>query len=157
MILPTTRIRRNSFALVFIFVFIPAASADSRQAMDSANRWVAAKFLGEADHTPQPSHLLPHFPSESLGRNRVKGRALQIANQKFKGGLFFPSDGKVHVVLNGPAKSFEAVVGIDSNDVGYYSNVGRGAAVASRAYCNFPLRGETADRARRFLLLARDG
>jgi alpha-galactosidase len=39
--------------------------------------------------------------------------------------------GKVKVVLPGPARSFEAVAGVDSRDSGYYSNFGRGAVVAS--------------------------
>jgi alpha-galactosidase len=107
------------------------APPDPRQSMDTAQRWVAAKFLGEPDRAPKPSYLLPDFASETLGRDGIEGRQLRIADRKFTRGLYFPSDGKVHVVLNGPAKSFEAVVGVDSNDLGYYSNVGRGAAVAS--------------------------
>jgi hypothetical protein len=35
------------------------------------------------------------------------------------------------VHLPGPGASFAAVIGVDSNDVGYYSNAGRGEVVAS--------------------------
>ncbi len=137
---PVFRIRRScsSAFLLMVLGLVPVGFADSRQsptdsrqAMDMAQRWVDAKFLGEVDRGPAPSHLLAYFSSGTLGGNDVQGRPFRIASQKFTRGLYFPSDGKVHVVLDGPARSFAAVVGIDSNDLGYYSNVGRGAAVAS--------------------------
>ena len=66
-----------------------------------------------------------------MTKNGVQGHHFRIVDQEYSRGLHFSSDGKVRVVLAGPAKSFEAVVGVDSNDLGYYSNVGRGAVVAS--------------------------
>src|ERR1019366_9406367 len=64
-------------------------------------------------------------------RNDIEGRRFRIVNQEYSRGLHFPSDGKVRVMLSGPARSFDAVVGVDSNDTDYYSRVGRGAVVAS--------------------------
>ena len=105
--------------------------AETSDAMATAHRWVAAKFLGQVTPNSAENYLLVFTQSGEVGKNQVQGHHFRIANQEYSRGLHFSSDGKVRVVLSGPARSFEAVVGADSNDIGYYSNVGRGAAVAS--------------------------
>src|SRR5579862_4951820 len=103
----------------------------SPESLATAHRWVAAKFEGVVTPPPPQSYLLAYLQSGAMSRNEIDGHHLLIAQQNFSHGLHFPSDGKIRVVLSVPAKSFEAVVGLDSNDIGYYSNVGRGAVVAS--------------------------
>ncbi len=117
-------------AAIFL-VIIPRGAAQSPEATATAHRWVGAKFLGEAPSNPPESHLLVYLHSGPMSRNEVQGRHLLIVDKEYTRGLHFPSDGKVRVVLPAPARSFEAVVGVDSNDVGYYSGAGRGAVVAS--------------------------
>jgi alpha-galactosidase len=109
----------------------PWCSAQSPDAMATAHRWVSAKFLGEVAPTPTQNYLLVYSPSGQVDKNGILGHHFRIAEQNFARGLHFPSDGKVRVVLSAPAKSFTAIVGVDSNDLRYYSNVGRGAVVAS--------------------------
>ena len=99
--------------------------------MATAHRWVSAKFLGEVTPNPAQSYLLVYTRSGAVTKNEVEGHHFRIVNKDYLRGLHFSSDGDVRVVLAAPARSFEAVVGVDSNDIGYYSNVGRGAVVAS--------------------------
>lgn len=105
--------------------------AESREAMTAARRWVEAKFLGETTPSPRENYLLVYTQSGGVAKNEVRDHRFRIASQEYSRGLHFSTDGTVRVMLSGPARTFEAVVGPDSNDIGYYSNVGRGAVVAS--------------------------
>ena len=97
----------------------------------SARRWVDAKFLGITDPNPQPAQILVSLKSGTLRRNRIQERRFLIAGKSFERGVAMSSPGEVVVRLAGPAERFNAVVGVDSNDIGYYSNGGRGSVVAS--------------------------
>lgn len=97
----------------------------------SSRRWGDAKLLGVADPNPVPAHLLVHLKSGALRHNRIQDRRFLIAGKKFERGIAMPSPGEVVVRLAGPAERFQAVVGVDSNDIGYYSNGGRGSVVAA--------------------------
>jgi len=125
--------RMNGIALITTILLVTNHSglAQSPDSQATAHRWVSAKLLGEVTPNPPQSYLLPYIQSGTLSKNEVEGHHFRIVNQEYSRGLHFPSDGKVRVVLSSPARSFEAVVGVDSNDIGYYSNVGRGAVVAS--------------------------
>ena len=124
--------RAGCLSVVTIFLMkIPLPCEQSPEAMAEAHRWVAAKFLGEAVPEPAEGYLMEYIRSGLLAKNGVQGRPFRIVDRDYRRGLHFPSEGKVVVVLPGPGKSFDAIVGVDSNDVGYYSNVGRGAVVAS--------------------------
>ena len=105
-------------------------AAQTPEAMSAAHQWVGAKFLGEVAPNPAASYLLV-YTQGPVTKNEVEGHHFRIVNRDYSRGLHFSSDGTVRVMLAAPAKSFEAVVGVDSNDIGYYSNVGRGAVVAS--------------------------
>ncbi len=98
---------------------------------ESARRWTQAKFLGKTEAAAAPAHLLVELKNGTLARNRIKDRAFNIAGTKYERGVAMPSPGEVTVVLPAGAARFEAVVGVDSNDLGYYSNGGRGSVVAS--------------------------
>jgi len=104
----------------------PVAPAE----MAEAERWAAAKFQGQADTRPAAGYLLVKLESGSIGRNQIKDRRLRIVDKAFEHGMHMPTVGKVVVHLPAPGKTFEAVVGVDSNDIGYYNVVGRGTVIA---------------------------
>ena len=124
---------KRAYRLALFAVLLAAAPwcpAQSPEAMAAAHRWINAKFLGDAVAAPAESYLLVYASGE-VTKNEVEGHRFRIVDRDYSRGLHFSSDGKVRVELAAPARSFEAVVGVDSNDIGYYSNVGRGAVVAS--------------------------
>ena len=98
---------------------------------DEARRWTKAKFLGQAEAGAVPAHVLVQLRAGALERNRIQDRAFLIAGTKYERGVALPSPGEVSVILPAPAARFEAVAGVDSNDLGYYSNGGRGSVVAT--------------------------
>jgi len=124
------RIGRLCVLTIFLMT-IPLSGEQNPEAMAEAHRWVSAKFLGEAPPKPAEGYLTEYIRSGSLVKNGIQGHPFRIVDKDYRRGLHFPSEGKVVVVLPGPGQSFDAIVGVDSNDVGYYSNVGRGAVVAS--------------------------
>ena len=98
----------------------------------AAHRWVTAKFLGvDEPFVSTEAYLEVHLKPNSLLRNNIEGHPLLIADQKFDSGLAMRSPGEIVVRLPKGAKVFQGVLGVDSNDVGYYSNTGRGNVVAS--------------------------
>ena len=98
----------------------------------AAHRWVAAKFLGVDEPVASTEPFLEvRLKPNSLIRNRIEGHPFLIADQKFDGGLGMRSPGEIVVRLPRGAQRFQGVLGVDSNDVGYYSNTGRGSVVAS--------------------------
>ena len=91
---------------------------------------MAAKFAGELQAEARQGYLIVHKASGTVLKNEVKGHTLRIANVQYQRSIN-TSVGTVTVHLPRPGTSFAAVVGVDSNDVGYYSNAGRGSVVAS--------------------------
>ncbi len=111
-------------ALIVVLASTPAMSSE-------AGRWVQAKFLGKADAAPMRPHLIVRNKTGRIEKNRIKGRTLNIAGKLYERGIVMPLPGEVEVHLPCPGRAFEAVVGVDGNDLGYYSNAGRGSVVAS--------------------------
>jgi alpha-galactosidase len=101
------------------------------QAKITASRWLAAKFLGEKDSKPIEAQMIVKLKSGLIQKNRRQDRTLLIGGKQFKNGIFMPSPGEIIVSLPEPVVTFEAIVGVDSNDLGYYSNAGRGNVIAS--------------------------
>ncbi len=118
---------RPQLVAAALFVSFAALS----QPAVSARRWVDAKFLGVADPNPASSHLLVHLKSGALRRNRIHDRQFLVAGKSFDHGVAMPAPGDVVVRLAVPAEHFHAVVGVDGNDIGYYSNGGRGSVVTT--------------------------
>lgn len=115
-----------SLSLVLAWGVSPAP-----QELSEAQRWTAAKFEGKAETKPAEGYLIVSVKSGTVEKDGIKGHLLRIADRIYRRGLHCPSEGEVVVHLPRPGKSFEAVVGLDSNDVGYYSNAGRGSVIAS--------------------------
>lgn len=99
--------------------------------MAEASRWASAKFDGAAVASPPHPYITVRLASGALERNRRHTVKMQIAGHVYDEGIVMPSPGEIVVHLPSPARSFEAVVGVDSNDLGYYSNAGRGNVIAS--------------------------
>jgi alpha-galactosidase len=112
-------------ALVFLI------AAGSMAAGAEAPQWLAAKFLGQPDTRPLPAHILVYNRTGSIHKNSIRGTRFRIAGRQFDRGINMPYPGEIAVHLPAPGAGFEAVVGVDSNDLGYYSNAGRGSVVAS--------------------------
>ncbi len=123
--------------LFYIFVFVSLnaffayARSPSKDEMSTAKRWVAAKFSGQPEPEPAQAYLTVYLKSGSVQRDSIAGHPLRIRDKVYSHGLHCPSIGKVDVHLPSAGKAFHAVVGLDSNDVGYYANEGRGSLIAS--------------------------
>ena len=100
-----------------------------------AHKWTRAKFEGAAETKPDEGYLTVNLDAGRVQRSEVTTTGyglyaiascpLRIADRDFERGLHFPSEGEVVVHLPKPAKSFETVLGVDSNRVtGFYSNAG---------------------------------
>ena len=107
-----------------------------------AHTWTRAKFEGAAETKPDEGYLSVNLDAGKIQRSEVTttgyglyaiaSRPLRIADRDFERGLHFQSEGKVLVHLPKPAKTFEAILGVDSNRVtGFYSNAGRGTVIAT--------------------------
>lgn len=108
--------------------FSQTATADE---LSEARRWAASKFEGQAQAQEDHGYLLPHLKSGVLEKNSRRGHKLRIADKLFAAGINCPSVGTVNVHLPIPARRFTAWIGVDSNDVTYYSGGGRGNVVVA--------------------------
>ncbi len=115
-----------------LFAAIPVLAAPQSAALMEARQFAEARLaLKAAVEAPAPR--LEATRPASLWKDRIIDRKLRIAGRYFEHGLAMRAPGAVTVHLPGPAARFQAVVGVDSNDAGYYSNSGRGSVVASVA------------------------
>jgi alpha-galactosidase len=96
-----------------------------------SREFVQAKLLGEPPEVAVRAHMLSNLKRGRIGKDRIRGRLLRIKDREFDRGVVMPGPGEIHVILAAPAASFQAVVGVDSNDLGYYANQGRGGVEAS--------------------------
>ena len=112
------------------------------QEFSEANRWAAAKFEGIPETKRAVGYLMVYLKAGQVGKNQVSTQGygiyatgtspLQVADKEYRQGLHCPSEGRVVVHLPAPGKDFEAIVGVDSNQVkGFYSNAGRGSVIAT--------------------------
>jgi alpha-galactosidase len=118
-------------AFPYLFVTLCHAASDT-DATIAAHRWVSAKFLGIDEPAPPMKPFVEvHLKPNSLARDRIEGHPLLIAEDRFDNGLAMRSPGEITVHLPAGGHIFQASLGVDSNDVLYDSNVGRGSVVAS--------------------------
>ena len=104
----------------------PAATEPSPGEKAEARRWASAKFEGKPQSAPDLGFLLPQLKSGTLEKNSRQGHGLKIGDKSFARGIHSPSVGTVKVHLPAPGKVFSAAIGVDSNDITYYSSLGRG-------------------------------
>ncbi len=99
--------------------------------MAAMHRWAEAKFAGRSEALPPESNLLLLLKSNAFLRKNIQGHSFLIAGRTFADGIAMRSRGEIQIQVPSGASRFQAVVGVDGNDVGYYSNAGRGSVVAS--------------------------
>jgi alpha-galactosidase len=102
------------------------AVSQTNEESAEAGRFAAARFDGKPQPRPDLGYLLPQLKSGLPEKNARQHHGLQIAGQPFARGLHCPSVGTIEVHLPAPGKHFSAWVGVDSNDITYYSSLGRG-------------------------------
>ncbi len=96
--------------------------------LNEARRWAAARFHGSVEKTLPPPCLQVLANYGIVQRNARGGKPLKIANREYTRGLYGHAVGKIMVRLPSPAKTFGAVVGVDSNE---QTSGGRGSVVFS--------------------------
>jgi alpha-galactosidase len=122
--------RRSLAITTLLLCGIAAAQPHSqRNSIAEARQWAAARFRAEAGTRAESPYMAVRLKRGAIERNRRRGVPFLVAGRKFEGGVALPSPGEVEVHLPAPATRFEAEAGVDSNDLGYYSNAGRGNVV----------------------------
>lgn len=106
-----------------------AVSVTSEE-LSEAHRWVAAKLEGKRAAQPDEGYLMVYTRSGVVDKDGIDGYPFRLVDKAYRRGLCFPSVGRVAVHLPSAGESFEAIAGVDSNDLSYYSNAGRGAIIA---------------------------
>ncbi len=94
------------------------ATTVNREEQADAKRWVNAKFSGQVEAAPADNYLTVAGNRSSIQRNVRDGRPLRIFNTSYARGLFLDGAEVVTVHLASPAKTFEAVVGLDGSFAG---------------------------------------
>jgi alpha-galactosidase len=113
---PSTALR---LAEVFVILMLPSAAHAVSVAPDelwAARRWAAAKFADGASLAAPEARLTVVANNDSVQKNARCGRPLRLADRTFWRGLFCHAISQVVVRLPGPAKTFQAVIGVDSNE-----------------------------------------
>jgi alpha-galactosidase len=132
---------RTACVLVFTLLFtnglsissslLSAATLNSGD-IEGMHRWAEAKFGGHPTPLPpQSSLLLNSFKPSAMARVNIDGHEFRMVAQRFADGIAMRKTGEITVDVPLGVSRFSAVVGVDSNDLGYYSNAGRGSVVAS--------------------------
>jgi alpha-galactosidase len=128
------------FVLNFVIPRARSISVESGETLESKD-WLAAKLEGKPAAPLAKGYLIGQLKSGALEKNGIQGEVggirglypLRIGDNEYKRGLHCPSSGAVLVHLPVAAQTFEAVVGIDSNDMSFISNAGRGGVIVSVA------------------------
>ena len=119
------------FAIALLCTMRVDAAATPQSGMTEVRQWVGAKLAGvQAQPLAAASMTVTPRP-EALVRDRIAGQTMRIAGREYTRGVAQRAPGTISVTLPGPGVRFEAVVGVDGNDVGYYANAGRGNVVAT--------------------------
>lgn len=112
-----------TIAAQFMTSALPAAAE-----LEDAQHWVAAKFDGAMEQPQvQPGiHVVAN--NDPVQMNARGGKPLHIAGKEYKRGLYCHAISRVVVYLPGPGTRFEAIAGLDSNEM---TSGGRGSVVFS--------------------------
>jgi alpha-galactosidase len=86
-----------------------------RSEQAEAKRWITAKLLGKVEKASAGSYLTTDGRAGSVQQNERDGGPLRIFNTTYGRGLFVDRARGVTVHLASPAKSFEAIIGLDGS------------------------------------------
>lgn len=84
--------------------------------LEEMQRWAAAKFEGIAEEAPLRMGIHVLANNDPVQKNARGGKPLHIGGQEYTRGLYCHAKSRVVVHLPGPARQFDAVVGVDAND-----------------------------------------
>ena len=124
----------------------------NREEQAEAKRWVAAKFAGKIEPVPAQNYITLLGERGTIERNARadheigegfystgEGRPLRIFNTLYERGLYTNGAQGIVVHLTSPAKTFEAVVGLDSSYAGCgYTNSSQEFSVKAGDKVVFP-------------------
>jgi hypothetical protein len=119
---------------IFLLLGCMAVSGEGASGVDQMagmQRWAEAKFLGRTESFIQEPNLVLKLKASAFLRKTIDGHAFLINTQTFTDGVAMRTPGEVEVHVPIGVRSFSAILGTDSNDVGYYSNAGRGSVIAT--------------------------
>jgi alpha-galactosidase len=114
--------------LAFTSPSLARAVAPTPAELTEARKWAAAKFEGVTNSPEAKVGLEVLANNDAVQPNARNGKPLQLGNQQYARGLFCHARSKVVVRLTSPGKTFQAVVGVDSNE---QTSGGRGSVVFS--------------------------
>ena len=128
---PASRIQDIFFLLVLGLSPFAHAVQPSPEEMAQQNSWVGAKFEGKQllDQTKPKLVVLANHQKVRQNGRIIDGQSFNISGKVFTRGLACHAFNKISVKLPVAAKSFSAMVGVDTNDV--ITSGGRGSIVAS--------------------------
>jgi alpha-galactosidase len=117
--------------LLWLLPASPFVVADTQATEKAAiHSWAEAAFAGRVKPSPPQSNLLLSLKPGAFARGNIQGHAFLVAGRSFDDGIAMRAPGEITIEVPAGARRFDAVVGVDSNDIGYYSNAGRGSVVA---------------------------
>ncbi len=97
-----------------------------------ARRWAAAKFTGKVEPEPRENYLSIVGERGRIEGNSRDGRPLRIFNAQYARGLYLDGAKGAVVHLTSPAKTFEALAGLDGSYTGCgYTNANQEFSVAT--------------------------
>ncbi len=96
--------------------------------MAEAHRWTAAKFEGVVRPMEPTPGLTVLANNDPVQRNERNHGPMRMSGREYRRGLYCHAVSKVVVRLPGPGRTFQALVGVDSND---NTSGGRGSVVFS--------------------------
>ena len=104
-----------------------------------AKRWADAKFSGKIEPVPGEDYLALVGGRGRIERNSRDGRPLRIFDTRYARGLYLDGAQGVLVHLTSPAKTFEAIVGLDGSYAGCsYTNASQEFSVQAGEKVVFP-------------------
>jgi len=112
--------------LITIVANVAISATPTVSELDEASRWAAAKFEGKAEETSLRTGIYVIANNDPVQMNSRGGRPMRIVDKEYARGLYCHAVSRVVVYLPQPAKRFEAVAGVDSND---QTSGGRGSVV----------------------------
>ncbi|MHB1001611.1 MAG: NPCBM/NEW2 domain-containing protein [Armatimonadota bacterium] len=91
--------------------------------MGQVRQWSAAKFEGVQIAPKYDRYLDVKANHERVWQNSRLGKPMKIVDKQYNRGLYCHAVSEIVVHLPGPAKKFQSVVGVDSNDQTVNNNV----------------------------------
>ncbi|MBN1490116.1 MAG: NPCBM/NEW2 domain-containing protein [Phycisphaerae bacterium] len=139
---------RRPYCLGLIAIALLAAPAlalePTAEELARSRAWAQAKFAGAIPARPSAVGLLVQRNYGPVQLNSRDGKPLKIGDVQFSHGLFCHANSRIRLGLPGPAETFSAQVGIDTNGTWYggtvvFSVIAGGKVVCKTDMCS---RGE---------------